>query len=87
MASTVPQQKPPSHSCLREAFFSAGVSWGRSFFVPFITAMTTSRASTAIKYRVPLKVNAPMASAQTSWATKAVPQIKAARMGSTTWRI
>ena len=48
MASTVPQQKPPSHSCLRWAFFSAGEIWGRSFLKPLETARTTSRDSTAM---------------------------------------
>ena len=48
-ARAVPQQRPPSHSCLREAFFSSAVGWGRSFRVVFMTAITTSRDSTAMK--------------------------------------
>ena len=48
IASTVPQQKPPSHSCLRWAFFFSGVTWGRSFLKPLETARTTSRDSTAM---------------------------------------
>ena len=49
MASAVPQQKPPSQSCLRPARFSASVGCGRSLRVAFSTAMSTSSASTAMK--------------------------------------
>ena len=84
MASAVPQQKPPSQSRLRPARFSASVGCGRSLRVAFSTAMSTSSASTAMKYRTALNVNVPIVSAQTSCATKAVPQMSAARIGKTT---
>ena len=49
MASAVPQQKPPSQSCLRPARFSASVGCGRSLCTACSTAMSTSSASTAMK--------------------------------------
>ena len=85
-ASAVPQHRPPSHSCLLAAFFWMGEREGLSLARPSLMRMTTSSASTAMKYRVALKVNAPMESAHISCATKAVPQMKAARMGNTTCR-
>ena len=49
MASAAPQHRPPIHSCLLAAFFSAGERAGLSFFSLSLMTMTTSSASTAIK--------------------------------------
>ena len=48
MASAVPQQKPPSQSCLRAARFSAAVGCAASLCTALRTAISTSSASTAM---------------------------------------
>lgn len=49
MASAAPQHRPPIHSCLLAAFFSAGERAGLSLCGLLLMAMTTSSDSTAMK--------------------------------------
>ena len=49
MASAAPQHRPPIHSCLLAAFFSAGERAGLSLCCMLLMAMTTSSDSTAMK--------------------------------------
>ena len=71
-----PQETPPARRVLRLAFSA----WRRSgVFIRSNTRITGIKARPPTTERTVLKVKGPMWSMPTAWATKAVPQMKAAR--------